>query len=181
MPHIKTYTRFDPGGSDPEVAWFCVSSHNLSKAAWGEEVESKKYGRKQLKILSYELGALLTPSLERAYRTSRWFGFSCTPAAGAQSPGPAPDAGDIRRVRFVQWRRGQAQHASMEDEVLTVPLPIPYDLPPGVYESGDVPWDVRAGLPGWPGLDTLGAPFPGVGVHYGVLEQMDWADVVSGS
>ena len=178
MPHMKSFTRFLPrGDGSAEVAWFCLSSHNLSKAAWG--FETKKNGRTLLKILSYELGVLLVPSLELAYRRSRWCGFSCTeesPSTSAHIPGidDSPCT-----VRFVQWTRGTPQEATLRDGVLTVPLPIPYELPPESYESGDVPWDVRgAGMPPWPGLDSLGKRFPGVGRYYGMLDQMEWGDVV---
>lgn len=85
MPHIKTFTRFLPiataaaaptsqpeqqQGQQPpaaagyELPWFLVTSHNLSKAAWGE----LQKGGQQLFIRSYELGVLCLPSLEAAYR-----------------------------------------------------------------------------------------------------------------
>ncbi|CAL1541640.1 unnamed protein product [Lymnaea stagnalis] len=55
VPHIKTYTRCSPDGS--QAAWFLVTSANLSKAAWG--VLEKD--RSQLMIRSYELGVLFLP------------------------------------------------------------------------------------------------------------------------
>lgn len=83
MPHIKSYTRYipvsstgqsppNPGGPEPqtpagagaELSWWLLASHNLSKAAWG----SLQKGGSQLMIRSYELGVLLTPELEEAYR-----------------------------------------------------------------------------------------------------------------
>ncbi|EFJ50373.1 hypothetical protein VOLCADRAFT_88920 [Volvox carteri f. nagariensis] len=67
MPHIKTYTRY----RGQQLAWFLVTSHNLSKAAWGE---LQKNGS-QLMIRSYELGVLVTPALEAAYRAK---GLSAT-------------------------------------------------------------------------------------------------------
>lgn len=33
MPHLKTYLRH----SGRDVAWLYVGSHNMSKAAWGEQ------------------------------------------------------------------------------------------------------------------------------------------------
>ncbi|XP_054828767.1 uncharacterized protein LOC129325196 [Eublepharis macularius] len=56
MPHIKTYTRVSPDFQ--KVAWFLVTSANLSKAAWGA---FEKNGA-QLMIRSYELGVLFLPS-----------------------------------------------------------------------------------------------------------------------
>ncbi|XP_058423515.1 tyrosyl-DNA phosphodiesterase 1 isoform X1 [Diceros bicornis minor] len=56
MPHIKTYMRPSPDFS--QIAWFLVTSANLSKAAWGA---LEKNGA-QLMIRSYELGVLFLPS-----------------------------------------------------------------------------------------------------------------------
>ncbi|XP_035868996.1 tyrosyl-DNA phosphodiesterase 1 isoform X2 [Phyllostomus discolor] len=56
MPHIKTYMRPSPDFS--RIAWFLVTSANLSKAAWGA---LEKNGA-QLMIRSYELGVLFLPS-----------------------------------------------------------------------------------------------------------------------
>uniref|UniRef100_A0A8C5WLL3 Tyrosyl-DNA phosphodiesterase 1 n=1 Tax=Leptobrachium leishanense TaxID=445787 RepID=A0A8C5WLL3_9ANUR len=56
MPHIKTYTRVSPDSQ--ELAWFLVTSANLSKAAWGS---FEKKGT-QMFIRSYELGVLFLPS-----------------------------------------------------------------------------------------------------------------------
>ncbi|XP_067848156.1 tyrosyl-DNA phosphodiesterase 1 isoform X2 [Heptranchias perlo] len=55
MPHIKTYMRASPDFG--ELAWFIVTSANLSKAAWGT---LEKNGT-QLMIRSYELGVLYLP------------------------------------------------------------------------------------------------------------------------
>ncbi|XP_068110666.1 tyrosyl-DNA phosphodiesterase 1 [Hyperolius riggenbachi] len=56
MPHIKTYMRLSPDSR--ELAWFLVTSANLSKAAWGALEKSGA----QLFIRSYELGVLFLPS-----------------------------------------------------------------------------------------------------------------------
>ncbi|XP_038629419.1 tyrosyl-DNA phosphodiesterase 1 isoform X4 [Scyliorhinus canicula] len=56
MPHIKTYMRASPDFG--ELAWFAVTSANLSKAAWGA---LEKNGL-QLMIRSYELGVLFLPT-----------------------------------------------------------------------------------------------------------------------
>ncbi|XP_055351629.1 tyrosyl-DNA phosphodiesterase 1-like [Paramacrobiotus metropolitanus] len=55
MPHIKTYTRTSP--ELKEAAWLCITSANLSKAAWGA---LEKEGS-QLMIRSYELGVVFIP------------------------------------------------------------------------------------------------------------------------
>ncbi|XP_078516190.1 tyrosyl-DNA phosphodiesterase 1 [Lissotriton helveticus] len=56
MPHIKTYLRLSPDCQ--KIAWFLVTSANLSKAAWG----SLEKNGTQLMIRSYELGVLFLPS-----------------------------------------------------------------------------------------------------------------------
>nr|XP_026646991.1 tyrosyl-DNA phosphodiesterase 1 isoform X2 [Zonotrichia albicollis] len=64
MPHIKTYMRLSPDFQ--KIAWFLVTSANLSKAAWGA---LEKNGS-QLMIRSYELGVLFLPSafgLDKGY------------------------------------------------------------------------------------------------------------------
>jgi tyrosyl-DNA phosphodiesterase-1 len=179
MPHMKSYTRFhvDKTSNNVEIAWFCFGAHNLSKAAWGEEQNSKKYGREILKILSYELSVLLVPSLEKAYRRSPHYGFSCTDGFPS-SVGPMRGSENIKQVKFVQWQRGQLQAAqfSPDGNVLTVPLPIPYPLPPESYAQGrDVPWNAEGP---WPGLDHFGSCFPGIGTQYAMVEGLAWEDVV---
>lgn len=47
-----------------EAPWWLVTSHNLSKAAWGE----LQKGGQALYMRSYELGVLCLPELEAAYR-----------------------------------------------------------------------------------------------------------------
>jgi tyrosyl-DNA phosphodiesterase-1 len=175
MPHMKSYTRFDP--ETKEVAWFCVTSSNLSKAAWGQQQESKKYERTLFKILSYELGVLLVPSLEKAYRQSRHYGFSCTENS-IPHRGPMVGSENIERVKFVQWQQGESQDAqfSVNGTMLTIPLPIPYSLPPESYVQGqDVPWSVSTMFPG---VDFLAMPCPGIGTHYGVTDDMKWEDII---
>ncbi|KAM7016010.1 tyrosyl-DNA phosphodiesterase 1 [Tautogolabrus adspersus] len=56
MPHIKTYMRASPDFS--QLAWFLVTSANLSKAAWG----ALEKNNTQVMVRSYELGVLYVPS-----------------------------------------------------------------------------------------------------------------------
>jgi tyrosyl-DNA phosphodiesterase 1 len=59
VPHIKTYYQIsqDELGMD----WFCITSHNLSKAAWGEIIQSQQ--GLQFFTRHWELGVFLAPSL----------------------------------------------------------------------------------------------------------------------
>ncbi|XP_076641218.1 tyrosyl-DNA phosphodiesterase glaikit [Halictus rubicundus] len=52
MPHIKSYTRFSPDLK--RIAWFVLTSANLSKAAWGTFRNSHF-------IMSYEAGVIFIP------------------------------------------------------------------------------------------------------------------------
>ncbi|XP_054626524.1 tyrosyl-DNA phosphodiesterase 1 isoform X1 [Dunckerocampus dactyliophorus] len=56
MPHIKTYMRVSPDFT--ELAWFLITSANLSKAAWG----ALEKNNTQVMVRSYELGVLYVPS-----------------------------------------------------------------------------------------------------------------------
>lgn len=59
-PHIKSYLRVSKDAS--RIEWMCLTSANLSKAAWGV-LEKRNTSQEQLFIRSYELGVLLSPNL----------------------------------------------------------------------------------------------------------------------
>jgi hypothetical protein len=62
MPHIKTYARVSPCGR--HLAWFHLTSANLSKAAWGKLQQPKRSGGGPgLYVMSYEAGVLFAPKL----------------------------------------------------------------------------------------------------------------------
>ncbi|XP_074091624.1 tyrosyl-DNA phosphodiesterase 1 isoform X2 [Macrotis lagotis] len=115
MPHIKTYMRLSPDFT--KMAWFLVTSANLSKAAWGA---LEKNGT-QLMIRSYELGVLFLPSSfikkiikeEEAVCYLRPMGI---------------DTFKVKRKVFSENREP------------TTSFPVPYDLPPEIYDSKDRPW-----------------------------------------
>ncbi|XP_006632336.1 tyrosyl-DNA phosphodiesterase 1 [Lepisosteus oculatus] len=71
MPHIKTYMRISPDFK--ELAWFLVTSANLSKAAWG----TMEKNNTQMTVRSYELGVLFLPSA---------FNMSCFPIERSPFP-----------------------------------------------------------------------------------------------
>ncbi|CAL8403514.1 unnamed protein product [Boreogadus saida] len=56
MPHIKLYMRASPDFT--KLAWFLITSANLSKAAWGNLEKNNS----QVMVRSYELGVLYLPS-----------------------------------------------------------------------------------------------------------------------
>jgi hypothetical protein len=75
MPHIKTFVRYR--GQD--VAWFLLTSSNLSKAAWG----SLQRNDTQLMVRSYEVGVLFLPSLVAKYGLGDQFSCTESPAGEA--------------------------------------------------------------------------------------------------
>lgn len=87
MPHIKTYMRPSPDFS--QIAWFLVTSANLSKAAWGA---LEKNGS-QLMIRSYELGVLFLPAafgLDSFRVKQKFFSGSQEPTASFPVPYDLP-------------------------------------------------------------------------------------------
>ncbi|KAF1002807.1 tyrosyl-DNA phosphodiesterase 1 isoform X1 [Apium graveolens] len=124
MPHIKTFARYN----GQNLAWFLLTSSNLSKAAWG----ALQKNNSQLMIRSYELGVLFLPS--------KWQGcsFSCTDN-GNQVMGKCESAkaSEAEKTKLVtlSWEGNRNTESS---EVIT--LPVPYELPPQRYSSEDIPW-----------------------------------------
>uniref|UniRef100_A0A8D0H9C1 Tyrosyl-DNA phosphodiesterase 1 n=1 Tax=Sphenodon punctatus TaxID=8508 RepID=A0A8D0H9C1_SPHPU len=85
MPHIKTYMRSSPDYQ--KIAWFLVTSANLSKAAWGA---LEKNGI-QLMIRSYELGVLFLPSaFVNCFQVKEKFSGSNEPATSFPVPYDLP-------------------------------------------------------------------------------------------
>lgn len=109
-----------------------------------------------------QLGVLLLPALEAAYQRHRHRGFRAAPVgsgdgSAARPPlGPAAGVGPRTRVRFVAWRQDMAQEAILDAgaDVLTVPLPVAYPLPPRHYAAkADLPWAVDGNFEG---VDSFG-------------------------
>ncbi|KXZ55436.1 hypothetical protein GPECTOR_3g86 [Gonium pectorale] len=191
MPHIKTYTRY----RGQQLAWFLVTSHNLSKAAWGE---LQKNGT-QLMIRSYEMGVLVTPAHEAAYRSSPHWGFCCTDggtaaavvnggasaqqqqqqptstalpalAAAAGCPPPAVKfltlAAATAAAAGRQSTNGTGGGASGAAEVVCG-IPVPFVLPPVPYRQEDRPWTVDEPRAE---VDALGLAWGTPQSHYGHTE-----------
>ncbi|KAK9151884.1 hypothetical protein Syun_010193 [Stephania yunnanensis] len=126
MPHIKTFGRYN--GQD--LAWFLLTSSNLSKAAWG----ALQKNNSQLMIRSYELGVLFLPSSIRDKPV-----FSCTESGSwSENKCGSSSNGQDHRTKLVTlcWRGNNNQ--DLPSEVIS--LPVPYELPPQPYSSEDVPW-----------------------------------------
>ncbi|KAH7436531.1 hypothetical protein KP509_05G024500 [Ceratopteris richardii] len=155
MPHFKSYVRFN--GQD--LAWFLLTSSNLSKAAWGA---LQKNGS-QLMIRSYELGVLFLPSMQGPEE-----GFSCTDSRKLNDPLKETSnnlTSPAEIIRFVTSCY-QGQHEELEEKTV-LKFPVPYKLPPDGYNKLDVPWswDRHYTKP-----DTYGELWPRVVKLYGTKQ-----------
>ncbi|KAL9665794.1 hypothetical protein QQ045_000115 [Rhodiola kirilowii] len=129
MPHIKTFARY----KGQELAWFLLTSANLSKAAWG----ALQKNNSQLMIRSYELGVLFLPSeIKRGDNV-----FSCTGFDTSLKEKPRlTESSKLLSTKLVtlSWREDENENDGSSSEVIT--LPVPYELPPQPYSPEDVPW-----------------------------------------
>ncbi|KAJ8442278.1 hypothetical protein Cgig2_011201 [Carnegiea gigantea] len=111
-------------------SWLLLTSANLSKAAWG----ALQKGNSQLMIRSYELGVLFLPTVLKC--GSR---FSCTDDRTYTKQDEKGSLGNsIRRTKLVTLTWSETESADTGNEI--VRLPVPYELPPALYSSQDVPW-----------------------------------------
>ncbi|CAL9055894.1 unnamed protein product [Musa banksii] len=122
MPHIKTYTRYN----GQNLAWFLLTSANLSKAAWG----ALQKNNSQLMIRSYELGVLFLP----AYVKDLGSWFSCAGNDGTEQIAHENSSSSSSKP----W--SLATLCLNDDASEVIQLPVPYQLPPQPYTSEDVPW-----------------------------------------
>ncbi|KAK9749734.1 hypothetical protein RND81_02G146600 [Saponaria officinalis] len=122
MSHIKTFAR-DNGRN---LAWFLLTSANLSKDAWGALQKNSS----QLMIRSYELGVLFLPTVVGNSR-----GFSCTDDTSSLKSDKqgSTNSSSVRKTKLVSLI-GQGRETDHSDCEL-VRLPIPYELPPQSYTS----------------------------------------------
>ncbi|KAM2481639.1 hypothetical protein PS1_005123 [Malus domestica] len=125
MPHIKTFARYN----GQELAWFLLTSANLSKAAWG----ALQKNNSQLMIRSYELGILFLP------RKTCSFGFSCTSnGVPSKDKSGRSETSEASRTTLVTLNCQGNRNTDSSSEVIK--LPVPYELPPQPYTAEDVPW-----------------------------------------
>lgn len=126
MPHIKTFTRYN--GQD--LAWFLLTSSNLSKAAWG----ALQKNNSQLMVRSYELGVLFLPSVIKQHGRS----FSCTDNGNPyEDKCGSSESSEVKRTKLVTLASQENQNM---DSCEVIRLPVPYELPPRRYSSEDIPW-----------------------------------------
>ena len=149
MPHIKSLVRISRDSST--VAWNCLTSCNLSKAAWG----TKQKNGKQFFCRHWELGILFTPVT--LGRKPDQFSCDLPSLVGmcdviepSDQPlelctlvaptGPASACGAT-----VEGSAGEGCVPSLRQKAL---MPLPYELPAPAYPEEMRPW--RMGLQFWP-------------------------------
>ncbi|KAJ3159549.1 tyrosyl-DNA phosphodiesterase 1 [Geranomyces michiganensis] len=135
VPHIKTYTRINP--QTGEMAWFLLTSANLSKAAWGE-LQKKDA---QLSVRSFELGVLIVPE---SFKTAS----EQTVTLQAISP-----------TKLAALSTTASASAPVTNPLsITIPLRLPYDLPLRPYAVSERPW-TKGGEDSPRGRDSRGDTF----------------------
>jgi hypothetical protein len=161
VPHIKTYYQID-NEENESMRWFVVSSHNLSKAAWGE-IQNRYDQDEVLTIQSWELGVFVSPStlgvdvmgplLSSANSNGHSLGGN---SSSYQNPLNQKQLREQRLARFGGGGRKEQEPqpkvaSSSSPKTETVPnqnnkqrsvIPIPYKFLPDKYESSDKAWVV---------------------------------------
>ncbi|CAM9909655.1 unnamed protein product [Ascophyllum nodosum] len=154
-PHIKSYLRYREapegdgtarGVDRDEVAWFLLTSSNLSRSAWGFLDKNKR----KLTVRSFELGVMFLPSLlgeDHQLPGDDDLDFTCTPG----------QMGLTQRFPLT-LRRACAPGRALPLQL----LPLPYRLPAPVFDFGkrdldNRPW-VRNGK--YAALDKNGISWP---------------------
>ena len=131
VPHIKTYYQMSSAArpkseKDESMEWFVVSSHNLSKTAWGE-LQNRMVEGEVLTVQHWELGVFISPA-----------------TLGVDSMGPYVDdsVGSGQKL-------GASLSTPEEKKTGTrAIIPIPYKFRPERYQASDQFW--ATDLPGLP-------------------------------
>jgi tyrosyl-DNA phosphodiesterase-1 len=130
VPHIKTFLQLSTSdnGDVPSIEWLCLTSHNLSKAAWGEFQNSAGSTSKVLFVRHWELGVFISP----ATLAKNIFG-----------------EGDCRChiIRICPCTENTSTISidceEKDSNVNVITVPLPFDaINPEKYGNGDVPWSV---------------------------------------
>mmetsp|Transcript_19868 Transcript_19868/g.46551 ORF Transcript_19868/g.46551 Transcript_19868/m.46551 type:complete len:875 (+) Transcript_19868:139-2763(+) len=140
VPHIKSYYQIcnnDDDGDDESdrgignaenMRWFVLSSHNLSKAAWGEIQYRRDVQTEVLVVQHWELGVFLAPS-----------------TLGVDAMGPLSTPGIFRKGPTTNGtgRIKSPKCVDTDDSSGTrAIIPLPYKFQPDRYRDTDQPWVV---------------------------------------
>ncbi|ESZ91796.1 hypothetical protein SBOR_7812 [Sclerotinia borealis F-4128] len=154
-PHIKTYIRFsDHTHTNKSIDWILVTSANLSKQAWGENVNVAG----EVRVCSYEIGVLVWPGLwgegegegerERA-RMVPCFGGDVPDIEGERAGGKSVGEENVEGTEEGTEEEGK----EISENNILIGARIPYDLPITPYGINDIPWCATATYaePDWMG------------------------------
>ncbi|KAF9153538.1 hypothetical protein BG015_003174 [Linnemannia schmuckeri] len=155
MPHIKTFTRVTSRTDGDHLAWFLLTSANLSKPAWGEMKDGGVFD-----VKSYELGVLIFPGLfEDCGEPDEILHVSMMNST-VLDPYPEPstlalDEFDLEATgsnsnNSVEKDDTSGEHDHLRQTIGVVPIRLPYDLPLRKYDfaMGDHVWLVDKQFPG---------------------------------
>jgi len=122
-PHIKCYTRV--GRRFGHLPWYCLTSANLSSAAWG----ALQKNQTQLFVRHFELGVLFLPQLAgrpHFYHAQGHYNVSINTSSENNNAG--------RPI-------GCERDSDSGSAAAAVCFSLPYCYPPPVYQGDEEPWD----------------------------------------
>ncbi|KAG0280034.1 tyrosyl-DNA phosphodiesterase 1 [Linnemannia exigua] len=154
MPHIKTYTRVTSREDGDHLAWFLLTSANLSKPAWGEMRDGGV-----LDVKSYELGVLIFPGLFEDCGASGEAMHVSMMNSTILDPYPEPYTLKLDDLdpdaNEENYGDNTTSDSTLRQTIGVVPIQLPYDLPLKKYNFGtDHVWLVDKYFPG---KDDFGA------------------------
>ena len=114
------------------MRWFVLSSHNLSKAAWGEVQNRRDRGCDECEVLTiqhWELGVFVSPST---------LGVDEMGLLLVAETNTTNNNGNIN----INSNSNSNSNGENENEKRRAIIPIPYKFRPDKYEDSDQPWVV---------------------------------------
>jgi len=149
MPHLKSFMR--ASGDGRQLHWMCLTSANMSAAAWGRLQKQDT----QIHCCHWELGVLFTP---RTLSARKRCNFSCNDAclAGLAAATTCRDGKneDTRAsVATLLTPRGwevNDSHVDTAQEKEQIYFPVPFALPTSQYTNGEFPFHTDGHWPGKP-------------------------------
>ncbi|KAL7494804.1 hypothetical protein ACHAWT_003432 [Skeletonema menzelii] len=133
VPHIKTIVQPSPSfGNDRSIEWLLLSSHNLSKAAWGQVQNNKRSGGKDCFISHWELGVMFSPA-------------TLLEVCGMTKPVRILPIGyDAAQVNGTISLCDDGDDDDGSSDFINVRVPLPYDVHmPDAYDGRDEYWTVN--------------------------------------
>jgi Tyrosyl-DNA phosphodiesterase len=141
IPHIKTYYQMS-STNENSFEWFVLTSHNLSKAAWGE---IQKKNRGQLFVRHWELGVFLSSTTMVVDRIMPYNEYICSfglPTFTTESDNNSNNNNNNNN-NMQRQSDTKASTASYPAVTTIATIPLPYKLHPDRYQTFiDIPWAI---------------------------------------